>query len=79
MYNTSLPVLFGVKTYADALWKVCEQRGIQVNTRTNLVRVDCEKEEATFENLDKPEEKNTYKVLFLIKKINFSCQFFHFQ
>lgn len=59
MYNTSLPVIFGVKTYADALWKICKERNIQVNTRTNLVSINPEKQEATFENMDKPEEKTT--------------------
>ncbi|CAG9761849.1 unnamed protein product [Ceutorhynchus assimilis] len=58
IYNTSLPVIFGVKRYADALWKICKERDINVNTRTNLVRVNGEKKEATFENLDKPEEKS---------------------
>lgn len=30
-YNTSLPVIFGVKHYADALWKVVKERDITVN------------------------------------------------
>lgn len=51
-YNTSLPVLFGVKHYADALWKVIEKRGINVNTRTNLVEVLPGGRQAVFENLD---------------------------
>ncbi|XP_050295234.1 sulfide:quinone oxidoreductase, mitochondrial [Anthonomus grandis grandis] len=57
IYNTSLPVIFGVKKYADALWKVCKSRNIAVNTRTNLVSIDPVKKEAVFENLDKPEVK----------------------
>ena len=32
-FHSSLAVLFGVKKYADALWKVVEQRGINVNLR----------------------------------------------
>ncbi|KAJ8975879.1 hypothetical protein NQ317_015212 [Molorchus minor] len=40
-YNTSLPVIFGVKKYADALWKVCEERDINVNLRTNLIKVNA--------------------------------------
>ena len=39
MYNTALPVIFGVKHYADALWKVVEKRNLKVNLRTNLVEV----------------------------------------
>ncbi|KAL1512774.1 hypothetical protein ABEB36_002306 [Hypothenemus hampei] len=57
IYNTSLPVIFGVKKYANALWKICIERNITVNTRTNLVSIDSNKKEATFENLDKPEER----------------------
>ncbi|XP_018579978.1 sulfide:quinone oxidoreductase, mitochondrial [Anoplophora glabripennis] len=58
-YNTSLAVIFGVKKYADALWKICKERNIQVNLRTNLIKVNPDRPEATFENLDKPEEKFT--------------------
>lgn len=57
IYNTALPVIFGVKHYADALWPICKKRNIQVNTRRNLVEVKPDKDIAIFENLDKPEEK----------------------
>ncbi|XP_018335772.1 sulfide:quinone oxidoreductase, mitochondrial [Agrilus planipennis] len=56
-YNTSLPVIFGVKRYADALWKIVENRGIHVNLRTNLVKIDPDKRIAYFENLDNPDIK----------------------
>ncbi|CAJ1056452.1 sulfide:quinone oxidoreductase%2C mitochondrial-like [Xyrichtys novacula] len=56
IYNTSLPVIFGVKKYADALWEIVKQRDLQVNLRTNLVEVRPDKQEAVFENLDKPGE-----------------------
>uniref|UniRef100_U5ER07 Sulfide:quinone oxidoreductase, mitochondrial n=1 Tax=Corethrella appendiculata TaxID=1370023 RepID=U5ER07_9DIPT len=65
VYNTSLAVLFGVKHYADALWKVVEKRGIKVNLRTNLIEVLPGKNQAVFENLDKPEEKTTMDYNFL--------------
>ncbi|KAF7268435.1 sulfide quinone oxidoreductase [Rhynchophorus ferrugineus] len=65
IYNTSLPVIFGVKKYADALWKICKERNIKVNTRTNLISVNPEKKEAVFENLDKPEEKTTFQYSML--------------
>ncbi|CRK92869.1 CLUMA_CG006281, isoform A [Clunio marinus] len=58
IYNTSLPVIFGVKHYADALWKVVEKRGINVNLRTNLVEVLPGGRSAVFENLD-TQEKTT--------------------
>lgn len=56
IYNTSLPVLFGVKKYADALWKVVEQRNIKVNLRRNLVKIKPKEKIAVFQNLDVPEE-----------------------
>ncbi|KAH8302326.1 hypothetical protein KR044_005182, partial [Drosophila immigrans] len=55
-YNTALPVLFGVKHYADALWPIMKKRNITVNTRRNLVEVKHEQDIAIFENLDKPGE-----------------------
>ncbi|CAL7933149.1 unnamed protein product [Xylocopa violacea] len=56
VYNTALPVIFGVKKYADALWEVCKRRDITVNVQTNLVKIDPVKEEATFEKLDDSNE-----------------------
>jgi NADPH-dependent 2,4-dienoyl-CoA reductase/sulfur reductase-like enzyme len=58
-YNTALPVIFGVKHYADALTKVCKKRNIHVNTRTNLVEVNVDKNQAIFENLDNSQERKT--------------------
>ncbi|EDV95859.1 GH15540 [Drosophila grimshawi] len=55
-YNTALPVLFGVKHYADALWPIVKKRNITVNTRRNLIEVKPEQDIAIFENLDKPSE-----------------------
>ncbi|XP_062562129.1 sulfide:quinone oxidoreductase, mitochondrial [Armigeres subalbatus] len=59
IYNSSLPVIFGVKHYADQLWKIVKQRDIKVNLRTNLIEVIPDKNQAVFQNLDKPEEKFT--------------------
>lgn len=56
IYNTSLPVIFGVKRYADALQQICKERNIIVNTMTNLVHINVNKREATFEKLDNPGE-----------------------
>uniref|UniRef100_A0A3Q3FH67 Sulfide:quinone oxidoreductase, mitochondrial n=1 Tax=Labrus bergylta TaxID=56723 RepID=A0A3Q3FH67_9LABR len=64
VYNTSLPVLFGVKKYADALWDIVKQRDLQVNLRTNLVEVRADKQEAVFENLDKPGETTVIEVTY---------------
>ncbi|XP_012258148.2 sulfide:quinone oxidoreductase, mitochondrial [Athalia rosae] len=58
-YNTALPVIFGVKKYADALWKICEKRKIDVNLQTNLIKIIPSKNEAVFENLKNPNESRT--------------------
>lgn len=73
IYNSSLPVIFGVKHYADALWKVVKKRGIDVNLRTNLVEVLPGGKQAVFENLDTKERKTvdvSLKILVnLVSKI----------
>lgn len=63
IYNTSLPVIFGVKKYADALWKVCDKRDIKVNVQTCLVEVKDDKHEAVFRNLKNPDETFIKKVI----------------
>jgi len=55
-YFSALPVLFGVKKYADALWKVVQQRNINVNLRHNLIEVKPDEKVAIFENLDTKEK-----------------------
>ncbi|XP_043188056.1 sulfide:quinone oxidoreductase, mitochondrial-like isoform X2 [Amphibalanus amphitrite] len=57
IYNTSLPVLFGVKKYAESLWKVVEDRGIVVNNRRCLTEVRPDTREAVFVDLDRPEHQ----------------------
>jgi hypothetical protein len=52
MYNTSLPVIFGVKKYADVLMELVERRNIALNTRHNLVEVKPDSREAVFDVLD---------------------------
>lgn len=58
-YNTSLPVIFGVKKYADALWEVCKKRDIEVGLRQELIEVKPRSKEAVFKNIDKPEDVRT--------------------
>lgn len=65
VYNTSLPVIFGVKKYADVLWHICNERKICVNTSTNLVYIDLNKQEATFEKLNNPGETYTMEYSLL--------------
>ncbi|CAF0826655.1 unnamed protein product [Adineta steineri] len=61
IYNTALPVIFGVKKYAAALMEVVKARNIQLNTRLNLVEVRANSKEAIFENLDQPSTMKTFK------------------
>uniref|UniRef100_A0A8C3PJU8 Sulfide:quinone oxidoreductase, mitochondrial n=1 Tax=Calidris pygmaea TaxID=425635 RepID=A0A8C3PJU8_9CHAR len=65
MFNTSLGAIFGVKKYADALLEIIKERNIAVNYKRNLVEVRADKQEAVFENLDKPgvTEVHQYEML----------------
>ncbi|XP_049869412.1 uncharacterized protein LOC126369161 [Pectinophora gossypiella] len=56
-YNTCLPVIFGVKKYADSLLKVVERKNIAVNYQTVLTEVDPECKEAVFTTGQGPECK----------------------
>lgn len=66
IYNTSLPVLFGIKKYADALWDIVKRRDLQINLRQNLIEVRVDKQQAVFENLDQPGETRMIEVSVLI-------------
>ncbi|MED6290633.1 hypothetical protein CHARACLAT_015150, partial [Characodon lateralis] len=61
IYNTSLPVLFGIKKYADTLWDIVKTRDLQINLRHNLIEVRPDKQEAVFENLDNPGETKVFE------------------
>ncbi|KAM4039749.1 sulfide:quinone oxidoreductase, mitochondrial [Anomaloglossus baeobatrachus] len=61
IFNTSLGAIFGVKKYADALLQIIKERDIQVNYKHNLIEVRADKQEAIFENLDKPGETKVYQ------------------
>ena len=54
MYYSTLPVIFGVKKYADALWEVVGGRNIEVNLNRHLTEVDIDRREAVFANLQDP-------------------------
>lgn len=62
IYNTALPVIFGVKYFADALWKVVKERDIDVNLKSNLVEVLPDKNIAVFANVDNPKERHSVEV-----------------
>ena len=48
LYNSALAVIFGVKKYAQSLWKVVERKGIQVNLHHNLLEVIPKERKAIF-------------------------------
>lgn len=53
-YISALPVIFGVKYFADALWKVVDKRDIEVQLKYRLVEVKAKENVAIFESLDEP-------------------------
>ncbi|NXL80998.1 SQOR protein, partial [Leptocoma aspasia] len=61
MFNTSLGVIFAVKKYADALLEIIKDRNLAVNYKRNLIEVRADKQEAVFENLDKPGVTEVYQ------------------
>lgn len=80
VYNTALPVIFGVKKYADALWDVCKRRNITVNVQTNLIKIDPATEEAVFQKLDGSNETFVEKVYlyFLYKVSLYMCVIYNY-
>lgn len=60
IFNTSLGTIFGVKKYADALQEIIRERNLTVNYKQNLIEVRADKQEAVFENLDKPGETQVF-------------------
>lgn len=62
IFNTSLGTIFGVKKYAAALQEIIQERNLTVNYKQNLIEVRADKQEAVFENLDKPGETHVISV-----------------
>ncbi|XP_045771826.1 uncharacterized protein LOC123871862 [Maniola jurtina] len=66
-YNTCLPVIFGVKKYADVLLKIAERKKIKLNYKTVLKEVRPDKKEAVFftacEDKDKVTTTQRYDML----------------
>ncbi|KAG1667822.1 Sulfide:quinone oxidoreductase, mitochondrial [Nymphon striatum] len=59
MFNTSLGVIFGVKKYAEKLLDIVKQRNITLNFHHNLIEVNPDRKECTFEKLNGPDPKET--------------------
>lgn len=51
-YYTSLPQMFGVKKYSDALHALCERRNISTHFTSTLSKVDAMASSATFSNAE---------------------------
>lgn len=67
-------MIFGVKKYADSLWNIVKERGLKVNLRHNLIEVRADKQEAVFENLDKPGETQVLQVTdFTLLLLLYQC------
>ncbi len=60
VFETSKAVLFDVKKYSNELEKLVQQRGIDVNYKSNLIEIDGENQLATFENIDTGEPKTCH-------------------
>lgn len=71
-YNSALPTIFGCKYFADALWKVVEQRDINVNLKTNLIEVQSDKNVAVFANVDNPNERTSVEVSWISLNLKIS-------
>jgi len=56
-FATALPKMFAVEKYCKALDKHVAEHGIEANFRHNLVSLDPDKKEATFDHLDTKETK----------------------
>ena len=79
IFNSSLGVIFGVKKYADALWKVVEKKGIKVNLKRQLVTIRPREREAVFDVLD-PEasdEQETFEVHTHTHTHTYVCMYVH--
>lgn len=51
-----------MKKYAAALQEIIQERDLTVNYKHNLIEVRADKQEAVFENLDKPGETKVIQV-----------------
>lgn len=62
IYNSALPTIFGCKYFADALWKVANEREIEVNLKMNLIEVRGDTNVAIFAHVENPNEKKCVEV-----------------
>lgn len=65
-YNSALPTIFGCKYFADALWKVANERDVKVNLKTNLLEVQGNKNIAIFGNVENPDERFSIEVILIL-------------
>lgn len=55
-------MIFACKYFADALWKVANERDVEVNLKTNLVEVQSDRSTAIFASVENPNERKTVEV-----------------
>ncbi|KAK9719345.1 hypothetical protein K7432_004850 [Basidiobolus ranarum] len=48
IYNTGIGKIFGIDKYASTLSQICQERGITVNTTTELTEIRADRREAVF-------------------------------
>ncbi|RVE49543.1 hypothetical protein evm_005771 [Chilo suppressalis] len=76
-YNTCLPVIFGVKKYAETLLKVVERKNIHVNYKTVLKEVRQDKKEAVFRTTDDNKAQES-TIAYYMKKDLFPFLYWQF-
>ena len=52
LFTSAIDKIFTVKKYADSLWKIINERNIEVKLRHELVAIDARNKVATYKNLD---------------------------
>lgn len=63
LFNSALGVIFGVKKYAESLWKVVERKDIQVNLHHNLLEVNAKEKQGIF-MVSNPKDDTVQKKTF---------------
>ena len=66
-FLTGLPVLFSSPHYAQRLTELCNERGIPISTKHNLVEIRSKSKEAIFQDLEnKKEVVKNYSFLHVV-------------
>ncbi|CAG0915388.1 unnamed protein product [Notodromas monacha] len=60
-FFSPLPVIFACKKYAQTLDKICADRNLRCYFKRNLIKVDSDKNMATFQNIDDPKDVKSHE------------------